>query len=272
MIQNKQTLRVITATILLSGILFAEPYRTIDLSEVKNHYNAHDALFVDARDAKMYAKGTILRALNVPLKRFKRMKKWLPIRKDAPILIFCNGVKCGKSVKLAERFARAGYTHLMVYHEGYPEWKQHKLPIMATPKPCRCDGQPYTPAGKLVAVAGAKLYLSAEDESRIDARWVIPLINSGKIPTRVQLVDVRPAKQYAAGHLKGAINVPYDPDKQTMDTTRFPKDKAILFYCNHGSISADAYTSLPDDMAEQVKVLEADLFCSGQDGCKLQRN
>ncbi len=268
---NKQTLRLITTTLLLFGTLTAEPYRTIDLSEVKTHYNAHDALFIDARDAKMYAKGTILRAVNVPLKRFKRMKKWLPIHKDAPILIFCNGVKCGKSVKLAERFARAGYTHLMVYREGFPEWKQHKLPIMAAPKPCRCDGQPYTPKGKPVTVAGAKLYLSLDDESRIDARWAVPLINSGKTPAGVQLVDVRPAKQYAAGHLPGAISVPFDPDKQTIDVSKFPKGKAILFYCKHGSISADAYASLPDTVAERVKVLEADLVC-GEKGCEVQGN
>ena len=271
MIQNKRTLRLIAAAILLSGTLAAQSYRTIDLPEVKTHYNAHDALFVDARDAKMYAKGTILRAVNVPLKRFKRMKRWLPIRKDAPILIFCNGVTCGKSVKLAERFARAGYTHLMVYREGYPEWKQHKLPIMATPKPCRCDGQPYTPKGKPVTVAGATLYLSPDDESRIDARWAVPLINSGKTPAGVQLVDVRPAKQYAAGHLKGAISVPYDPKKQTMDVSKFPKGKAILFYCNHGAISADAYAALPKMVAERVKVLEADLVCDKK-GCTVKGN
>ena len=267
----KRITYLITAILLVSITLSAKSYRVIDLTEVKTHYNAHDALFVDARDAKMYAKGTILRAVNVPLKRFKRMKKWLPIRKDAPILIFCNGVTCGKSVKLAERFARAGYTHLMVYREGYPEWKQHKLPIMATPKPCRCDGQPYTPKGKPVTVAGATLYLSPDDESRIDARWAVPLINGGKLPAGVQLVDVRPAEQYTAGHLKGAISVPFDPDKQIIDVSKFPKGKAILFYCKHGSISADAYASLPDATAERVKVLEADLEC-GEQECKVRGN
>ncbi len=267
----KWVLQVLVMAVLFSGTAFSKSYRIVDLSEVKIHYNAHDALFVDARDATVYAKGTILRALNVPLKRFKRMKKWLPIRKDAPILIFCNGVTCGKSVKLAERFARAGYTQLMVYREGYPEWKRHKLPIMATPKPCRCDEHPYTPKGKPVTVAAAKLYLSSDDPSRIDARWAIPLINSGKIPAGVQLVDVRPARQYAAGHLKGAISVPYNPDKQTIDVSKFPKGKAILFYCKHGSISADAYESLPDTVVERVKVLEADLKCNKEE-CTVRGN
>jgi len=249
--------------------LFATPYRLIDLSEVKNHYNAHDALFVDARDAGMYAKGTILRALNVPLKRFKRMKKWLPGRKDASILIFCNGVKCGKSVKLAEKFARAGYTQLMVYREGYPEWKKHKLPIMVTPVPCRCDDQPYKPKGKPVAVSGARLYLAKDDPTRIDARWIVPRINAGTIPPGVTLVDVRPSRQYTAAHLPKAVNVPYDPDKQSIDVSKFPAEGAILFYCNHGAISADAFVALPDDVARRVKVLEADLLCD-EKGCVVQ--
>ena len=259
------------AIILLSGTLLASSYRVVDLTEVKTHYNAHDALFIDARDAEVYAQGTILRALNVPLKRFKRMKKWLPVRMDAPILLFGDGVNATHPVRLAERCARAGYTHVMVYRKGFPEWKQHALPIMAIPKPCRCDGHPYTPQGKPVTVAGAKLYLSHEDESQIDARWMIPLINNSTIPAGVQLVDVRPTKQYAAGHLKGAISVPYDPEKQAMDIHRLPKGKAILLYCKHGSISADAYASLPDAVAERVKVLEADLKC-GEQGCGVQGN
>jgi rhodanese-related sulfurtransferase len=256
-------------TILL-GLHAAKPaYRMINLNEVKTHYDAHDALFIDARDAKMYAKGTILRALNIPLKRFKRMKKWFPGRKDAPLLIFCNGVQCGKSTKLAEKFARAGYTDLMVYTAGFPEWHRHRLPIMSAPKPCRCDDAPYTPAGKPIAVAGAPLYLSPEDGSRVDARWIAPLVNAGTLPAGVQLVDVRPADQYAEGHLRGAANIPFDPKRSRIDTTKFPAGKAILFYCNHGTISADAYMSLPETIARSVKVIEADLRCDTQ-GCRLE--
>jgi len=106
--------------LLASGLYAASPaYRIIDLNEAKTHYDAHDALFIDARDAKLYAEGTIRRAVSIPLKRFKRMKKWLPGRKDAPLLIFCNGATCDKSAKLAERFAQAGYTDLMIYQAGY---------------------------------------------------------------------------------------------------------------------------------------------------------
>ncbi len=262
-------MRHFTLLLFSTLLLVAAPYRFIDLAEAKARYNAHNALFIDARDARMYAKGTIMRALNVPLKRFKRMKKWLPARKEAPILIFCNGIKCGKSIKLAEKFARAGYTDLMVYRAGYPEWKKHKLPIMSAPRPCRCDNKPYVPAQKPAMVQGAKLYLEPNDPSRVDARWIVPRINAGKIPQGITLVDVRPAEQYTAGHIEGAVNVPYDPIKNSIDLSGLPHNKAIIFYCNHGSISADAYNSLPDDVARRVKVLEVNLTCDKK-GCRVE--
>jgi len=134
---------------------------------------------------------------------------------------------------------------------------------MSAPKPCRCDDAPYTSAGKPVAVAGAPLYLSPEDGSRVDARWITPLINVGSLPAWVQLVDVRPADQYAEGHLKGAVNIPFDSKRSRINTAKFPAGKAILFYCNHGTISADAYMSLPETIAQKVKVIEADLRCDG---------
>jgi rhodanese-related sulfurtransferase len=246
--------------LLTTLLALAAPYRLIDLAEAKTHYNAHNALFVDARDASMVAKGTIFGAFNVPLKRFKRMKKWLPARTDAPLVIFCNGIECGKSLKLAEKFARAGYTHLMVYRAGYPEWRAHKLPILTTPKPCRCDEGAYTPTTQPVQIAGATLYLS-DDPTRIDPRWMVPLANADKLPTGVQLVDVRPTAQYTTGHLKGAISIPFDPDNHIIDTAKFPADKAILLYCNHGAISAEAFDALPETTARRVKVLEADLVC-----------
>jgi len=59
----------------LGSLRAQEPgYRLVGLEEAKEAYNAHSALFIDARSFEKYRQGTIMRALNVPLKRFKRMK------------------------------------------------------------------------------------------------------------------------------------------------------------------------------------------------------
>ena len=257
---------------ILSGLLWSEEagYRLVGLEEVKKAYDAHSALFIDARSFEKYRRGTIMRALNVPLKRFKRMKKWLPVRKDAAILVFCNGIECGKSEKLARRLHRAGYTNLMVYRNGYPEWRRHRLPIMSAPRKCRCDRGPYRPAGEPAKVGGVSLYL-AQEPGRIDARWLIPLLRGGTAPAGLRLVDVRPREQYERGHLPGAISVPYDPETRSLPLEKLPEKGPILLYCNHGSISAEAYESLPEGLRSRVLVLDADVSCTGE-RCTLESN
>lgn len=48
---------------------------------------------------------------------------------------------------------------------------------------------------------------------------------------KVMLIDTRPAEEYQAGHIPGAIGIP--AERMTADAARLPKDKAtpIIFYC-----------------------------------------
>ncbi len=45
----------------------------------------------------------------------------------------------------------------------------------------------------------------------------------------VALIDARPAAEYAAGHLPGAISLPPDEVEERLDT--LPRDKMIVAYC-----------------------------------------
>ncbi|ADV46096.1 rhodanese-like domain-containing protein [Nitratifractor salsuginis] len=237
-------------------------WRNVDLKEVKRRYDTHSALFIDARAFPRYQKGTIPRALNVPLRRFKRMSKWLPIRRDAPLLVFCDGPKCGLAKKVAQRLVKAGYSNVLVYRGGYPEWKRHNLPIMAAPRPCPSQG--YRPSKAPVYVEGVKLYPDPEDETRLDARWIAPLLEKGRFPKGLKVVDVRQPSAYARGHLPGALNFPFDEEKMELNVSALPKKGPILFTCKHGSISADAWFSLPEELQKRVFVIDADVVCEGE--------
>ena len=57
------------------------------------------------------------------------------------------------------------------------------------------------------------------------------------------VVDVRAKDEYDTGHVKGALNIPYDTI--TKDT-ELDKDKPILVYCKSGKRSAIAYQKLKD--------------------------
>ena len=57
------------------------------------------------------------------------------------------------------------------------------------------------------------------------------------------VVDVRTKEEYNTGHIKDAINIPYD----TIDeNTNLDKSKTIYVYCKSGARSNKAYQTLTD--------------------------
>jgi rhodanese-related sulfurtransferase len=51
-------------------------------------------------------------------------------RKDAPVLFYCNGVKCGRAAKAVEKAVKVGYTRVYYYALGMDEWKAEGLPLV----------------------------------------------------------------------------------------------------------------------------------------------
>jgi rhodanese-related sulfurtransferase len=64
------------------------------------------------------------------------------------------------------------------------------------------------------------------------------------------VLDVRTPKEYAAGHVPGAVNVPYDQVASRL--AQIPKDKDVVLYCRSGRragltadvLAANGYTKL----------------------------
>jgi len=99
------------------------------------------ALVLDSRVAAEYADGHIKGAVNVPYREkseknvnfdatqdeFNLSK--LPPDKSAPVVIYCNGPECWKSFKASAAAIKAGYTNILWYREGFPNWKSQARPI-----------------------------------------------------------------------------------------------------------------------------------------------
>ena len=45
------------------------------------------------------------------------------------------------------------------------------------------------------------------------------------------IIDLRDAKEYHNGHIRGAVNVPYEKFEE-MQTYDFPKGKILVLYCD----------------------------------------
>lgn len=49
--------------------------------------------------------------------------------KDVPVLFYCNGLKCGRAAKAAEKAIEAGYSKVYYYALGMDEWNKQGLPV-----------------------------------------------------------------------------------------------------------------------------------------------
>ncbi len=256
---------------LLFSSAIAADLKKISTEEAKAIYDKGTALFLDARGFKLYQIETIMGSLSLPPKKFSQLQGLLPANKDAKIVSFCNGYKCHKSDKLAEKLVKAGYTDVVVYPGGYPEWKENDHPLMGIVRECKGgeDGE-YTPKRDSIMKNGVMAYPGGS-EGMVDQFWLAKLIEEGALPSNIQLVDTRPAKQFKQGHLKGAINVVYDSDSDSLDESKLPKDKLSILYCNTGMMSTDAYMSLSKEAANRALYFDAKVECEGTE-CEIEPN
>ena len=56
------------------------------------------------------------------------------------------------------------------------------------------------------------------------------------------IIDLRSGSQYSQGHISGAVNIPFDQLDNSIG--RLPKNRTLVFYCQHGSQSLMACRQL----------------------------
>ncbi len=71
-----------------------------------------------------------------------------------------------------------------------------------------------------------------------------PVQKMEKIPENAIVIDVRTPQEFQAGHIKNAINIPYEVIGFKIKQVTEEKDKDILLYCRSGRRSGIALTTL----------------------------
>jgi len=135
-----------------------------------------------------------------------------------------------------------GYTNVKVFEAGFPAWKK----LMGT-----------TSRSAPVAVT------ADGEDGPIDIETFKKILNQN--PDSIQLIDVRDKDEYAAGHFKPAVNIPTDELEKKIKS--LSDEKPIVFVCNTGSKSGEAYYMLQDLRSDLKKVYYLDAECQyKQDG------
>ena len=207
---------------------------------------------IDARPKRVTDKGVIPTALAISDTDFDKNVDKLPADKAALVVYYCGGLECVLSDASADKARKLGWTNVVTYPEGYPEWE--KL-YGAGP----AAAAPATGAAPAAAPAKAALVAGKEKGSvtvaSFEAAWKAD-------PAAILLVDVRNANEFATGTIKGAVNVPMNELEKKLAT--FPKDKPIVFICGTGARSGEAYDTAKLYAADlQTSFLDATIKFAG---------
>jgi len=151
----------------------------ISTEELKQVLADKSATVLDARPSREFAMSHIPGTLNVAAKPGVAMSAYvsdvaeisrlLDGKKDAPLVLYCNGPFCGKSKRLADELLAAGFTDVRRYQLGIPVWRAL--------------------GGVTVIEPEGLQHVIADDRTAV-------------------LIDVREADAFRAGSLPGARNIP----------------------------------------------------------------
>lgn len=124
---------------------------------------------VDSRPLPRVQEGTIPTSINIPYPAWDKVVDRLPQDKARRIVFFCQGVTCMMSPNSLRKAEALGYTNVKVYREGYPEWSERNVGVIAAPH-----------------------YKDAFVDKQIPS----------------VLIDARPAAVAAEGAIPGAVSIP----------------------------------------------------------------
>ena len=92
---------------------------------------AAGALLVDTRNIDDYQQNHLAGAISLPLglldDQLADFKKQVSV--DQTLVIYCSGYGCPDSFDLGVRLLNEGYTDVLVYEGGFPEWQDAGRPL-----------------------------------------------------------------------------------------------------------------------------------------------
>jgi rhodanese-related sulfurtransferase len=187
-------------------------------------------VLIDARPKRLAEKGMIPTAINISDSEFDKNVDKLPADKATPLIYYCGGLECVLSDNSAEKARKLGYTNVLTYPPGYPEWE-------------KLNGAPAT-AGTANAAGGPQatsaVLVPGKEKGSVTVASFEQVWKAA--PGSVMLVDVRDAKEVAAGMIKGSVNIPMNELEKKIGT--LPTDKPVVFICGTGARSGEAYDTV----------------------------
>ena len=99
--------------------------------------------------------------------------------------------------------------------------------------------------------------VQAEEPAKVTQSALLERIQ--KKDASLIVLDVRSAEEFAAGHVPGAINIPYTHLPARISSMPSPTDKDVVVYCEIGVRAEKAAASLRDNGFTRLMHLDGDM-------------
>ncbi len=104
--------------------------RYLTAEEARARFDAGQTIFLDVRRAKLFGRGHIAGALNLPAEEFtKRFPEFAPmLPRETEIVIYCDSKHCELSRQVAGQLTQLGYRSVRIFYHGWDEWSPRGWP------------------------------------------------------------------------------------------------------------------------------------------------
>jgi rhodanese-related sulfurtransferase len=114
-------LLVLLATVLLAAGVYAAEVPDITIPELKSAIESKQVTILDVNGTESWKKGHIPGAINFEAQKAD-LASVLPADKNALIVAYCGGPKCGAYKQAAEAAVKLGYTNVKHLSAGISGW------------------------------------------------------------------------------------------------------------------------------------------------------
>jgi rhodanese-related sulfurtransferase len=196
----------------------------LSVADFKKAIDDKVGILVDVRTSEEFAKGHLEGAVNIDFKKRTFPLHISTIAKDKPVLIYCgSGNRSGKAAIIMQSL---GFKNIYDLDHGYKGWSTENMAVTTENN----DANKKLQEQLKVEIIKAEAIIGKGHQ--VDVDEFEKLIKEDK----VTLVDVRTAKEFAEGHIKGAINVDWKNGHFAKHALKeITNEKPIAIYCGSGN-------------------------------------
>ncbi len=184
----------------------------ISVEEVYEIMNSdEDYILLDVRTPEEFSEGHLEGALHIPVNELEgRLGE---LSKDKPIIVYCKSG--GRSSTAADLLVENSFTQIYNMSGGITEWMSKNYPVVVGEQETK---EEYA----IIEISVDEAYEFYKDGGYF-------------------FLDVRSESEYDNGHIKGAVNIPYNQIEDRL--AELPTDIPIVVYCSGSSCNKSGVAS-----------------------------